>query len=112
VSSETSPLFHHHHNDKVCESIKYSEVRKEVFMESPLVKWRKALGFTQQELALISEISSSKISEIEHGFLPLGEDMENFLKEVGEEAITVIDQHEAFREYKKKELRKKIHAGD
>lgn len=80
-------------------------------MESPLVKWRKALGLTQQELAILTGISSSTISKVENGVWPLGEALEIFLRDVGKEAITVIDQHEAFRVFRKKELRQKIETG-
>lgn len=80
-------------------------------MESPLLKWRKNLGLTQLELARLTELSSSKISEIENGFWPLGEALENFLKGVGEEAIKVIDQHKVFRKYRSKELLEKVHPG-
>jgi transcriptional regulator with XRE-family HTH domain len=80
-------------------------------MESPLVQWRKSLGLTQQELAILTGISSSTISKVENGVWPLGEALLDFLRDVGKEAITVIDQHETFREYRKKELRQKVQAG-
>lgn len=77
-------------------------------MLSPLVQWRKNLGLTQNELSILAGVSSSKISEIENGISPLDGLLSDFLRRTGEEAVKVVDQHESFREYRKKELLRKV----
>jgi len=67
-------------------------------MDSPLAKWRKALGLTQPQLAYLAEVSQSHISQVENGHAILGGKLEAFLKEIGGSAMRVIADHETYME--------------
>ena len=57
-------------------------------MNSPLATWRKALGFTQPQLADVARVSQGHISQVENGHAILGEKLKAFLEKIGGDALS------------------------
>jgi len=79
-------------------------------MNSPLATWRKALGFTQPQLADVARVSQGHISQVENGHAILGEKLKAFLEKIGGDALRVIPEHETFMEEVKDGLEEGLEA--
>lgn len=80
-------------------------------MESPLKQWREKQGLTQSDVGYMAGVAQSHITEVEKGRVQLGEKLESFLENKGDEAREVIRLHSLYMEYIKGKLESKIKMG-
>lgn len=77
-------------------------------MESPLRKWRESFGISQADLADISGVNRTHISDIENGHAVIGEKLEAYLEKTGGDALELKEKQDKYMRFVKEELQAKI----